>query len=402
MAIRGRAVAVVGAGVAGLAAAIALAQRGADITVLEAAPELGEVGAGLQIGPNSVAVLEALGLRDAVEAAASWPEAIEIRDGPGGAGIVRLPLGRACVARYGRPYWHLHRADLLDALAAGAAEHGVVLRTGTPAVAVEAGAEGVRLTLGDGGTLQADAALGADGLRSPVRSAHFAGQAPRFTGNVAWRGLAPAARLPPGLLPRAASLFVGPGRHMVAYPLRDATLWNVVAVEERAAWAEEGWSAPGDPDEMRRAFAGWAPEVTALLGAVDQTFLWGLFDHPPLPAWARGRLALIGDACHPMLPFLAQGAAMALEDAWVLGATLDAADDIPAGLAAYEDRRKPRATRVQAAAARNARVYHATSPVLRAGLRMGMRAVDRLRPGGLIAGYDWLYGANVVGMDPTD
>ncbi len=402
MAIRGHEVAIVGAGVAGLAAAIALAQRGADVTVLEAAPALGEVGAGLQIGPNSVAVLEALGLRDAVEAVASWPEAIEIRDGRSGAPIVRLPLGNACAARYGRPYWHLHRADLLDVLASGAAELGVTLQTGAPVAAVEAGEGDVRLTLGDGETLRAAAALGADGLRSGIRSAHFAGQAPRFTGNVAWRGLAPAERLPPGLLPRAASLFIGPGRHLVAYPLRDATLWNVVAVEERAAWSDEGWTLPGDADEMRRAFAGWVPEVATLLAAVDRTFLWGLFDHPPLPAWARGRLALIGDACHPMLPFLAQGAAMALEDAWALGATLDAAPDIPAGLAAYEDRRKPRATRVQRAAARNARVFHAGHPVLRAGLRIGMRAADRLRPGGLIASYDWLYGANVVGMSATD
>ncbi len=191
---------------------------------------------------------------------------------------------------------------------------------------------------------------------------------------------------------------MGPGRHLVTYPLRAGTLWNFVAVEARAAWASEGWSEPDDPAALRRAFAGWSPATATLLGAVDQTFLWGLFDHPPLPAWTRGRVALLGDACHPMPPFLAQGAAMALEDAWVLGAALARAPDLAAGLAAYEDRRKPRATRVQRAAARNARVYHLAAPAPRAAAHLALRAASALAPGALLGRFDWLYGANVVGV----
>ncbi len=402
MAVAGREIAVVGAGVGGLAAGLALAQRGARVTVYEAAPALGEVGAGLQVGPNSVAVLEALGLRDAAESVASLPEAIELRDGLSGRRVARLPLGAACAARYGRPFWQFHRADLLAVLAQGAAEAGVALRTGATVAGVAEAPGGVRLDLGDGRSAQAEAVIGADGVRSGLRRAAFGGGAPRFAGHVAWRGLVPADRLPPGLFPNAACVSMGPGRHLVTYPLRGGTLWNFVAVEARAAWTAEGWTAPDDPAAPRRAFAGWSPEVTTLLGAVEETFLWGLFDHPPLPAWVRGRVALLGDACHPMLPFLAQGAAMALEDAWVLGAALAAAPDLPAGLMAYEDRRKPRATRVQRAAARNGRIYHLASPLLRGAAHLGLRAASSAAPGALLGRFDWLYGANVVGIDPAD
>lgn len=396
MTIEGREIAVAGGGVAGLAAALALARRGARVRVFEAAPELGEVGAGLQLGPNAVAVIEALGLRAMAEAAASRPEAIELREHREGRPVARLPLGPACEARYGRPYWHLHRADLLAVLAEGAAAAGVALRTGARVAAVEQDDAGVRLTLAGGEEVAAEAVIGADGVRSSLRGAHFGGGAARFTGHVAWRGLAPAELLPPGLLPRAAAVFMGPGRHVVAYPLRGAAVWNVVAVEERRAWAEEGWSTPGDPAELRAAFAGWCRPVEALLAAVDAPFLWGLFDHPPLAAWTRRRVALVGDACHPMPPFLAQGAAMGLEDAWVLADALDAAPDPPAGLAAYAARRRARAERTQRASARNARVYHLAAPLRRAALHLGLRAASTLAPGALMGRFDWLYGTDVT------
>ncbi len=402
MTIAGREIAVIGAGVGGLAAALALAQRGARVTVFEDAPALAEVGAGLQIGPNGVAVLEALGLRDAVEAAASVPEAIELRDYRAGRLVARLPLGAACVARYGRPYWQAHRADLLAALVAGATEAGVAVRTGARVARVSDDGAGVTIELGDGARLRAEAAISADGVRSGLRAATFGGAVPRFTGHVAWRGLVPAERLSSGLPPAATCVFMGPGRHLVTYPLRGGALWNVVAVEARDAWAAEGWSLPADPAELRRAFAGWTDAAARLVAAVEQPFLWGIFDHPPLPAWARGRIALLGDACHPMTPFLAQGAAMALEDAWVLATALDAAPDLPAGLTAYEDRRMPRATRVQRAAARNGRVYHLATPGLRDLVHLGLRAASGLAPGLLIGRFDWLYGANVVGVEATD
>jgi len=402
MAVSGREIAVVGAGIGGLAAALALAQRGARVTVFEAAPALGEVGAGVQVGPNSVAVLESLGLRDAAKAVASLPEAIELRDGLTGRRVARLPLGTACAARYGRPYWQFHRADLLGLLARGAAEAGVALRVGAAVARVADTSDGLRLDLGNGRAAAAEVVIAADGVRSGLRRSVFGAGEPRFAGHVAWRGLVPAARLPPELFPPAACVSMGPGRHLVTYPLRGGTLWNFVAVEARAAWVAEGWTAPDDPEALRRAFAGWSPAVTTLLGAVEETFLWGLFDHAPLPAWVRGRVALLGDACHPMLPFLAQGAAMALEDAWVLAASLAAAPDLGAGLRAYEDRRKPRATRVQRAAARNGRLYHLGAPGLRDAAHLGLRAASALAPGALLGRFDWLYGANVVGMNPAD
>ncbi|MBP7003229.1 FAD-dependent monooxygenase [Amaricoccus sp.] len=396
-------IAVIGGGVGGLAAAVALARRGLEVAVHEQAAALAEVGAGLQLAPNAVAVLEALGLRDAVEAVAATPEAVELRDGLSGRSVARLPLGAACVARYGRPYWHVHRADLLAALAAGAAEAGVTLRLGSRVTEVTDAGDRVRVRLAGGAEEKAAVAAAADGVRSGLRAAHFGGAAPRFTGNVAWRALVPAARLAAPPLPRAATVFMGPRRHLVAYPLRKGALWNLVAVEERAAWTEEGWSAPGDAQALRRAFAGWAEPVPTLLAAVSDCFLWGLFDHPRLPAWARGRLALLGDACHPMTPFLAQGATMALEDAWVLADALAARRDDPAaGLAAYEDRRIARASRVQAAAGRSGRAFHLANPALRAAAHAGLAAVARLAPDRLAGRLDWLWGANVVGPGATD
>lgn len=401
MAGAGARMAVIGAGIGGVAAALALARRGAEVTLLEQAPELGEVGAGLQIGPNGVAVLEALGLRPATEALATRPEAVVLRDGVSGDAVARVPLGAACLGRYGRPYWQIHRADLLRVLVEAAREAGVALRVGARVAALAETAEGLRVDLAEGGAVAADAVIAADGVRSAIRAARFGGAAPRFADAVAWRGFVPAERLPAGLLPEAASVFMGPGRHLVAYPLRGGSVWNFVAVEERAAWAEEGWSRPADPAELRAAFAGWAPPVARLLAAVEETFLWGMFLHPPLPDWARGRVALLGDACHPMTPFLAQGAVMALEDAWVLADALAAAPDLPAGLAAYGARRRARATRVQAAAARNGRIYHLRPGPARTAAWLGLRTASRLAPERLLGRFDWLYGVDVTGGGAT-
>jgi salicylate hydroxylase len=304
------------------------------------------------------------------------------------------------MARYGRPYWQFHRADLLDLLAQGAREAGVEIVTGTEVAAVTPEADGVRLDLGAGRSTRAGILIAADGVRSGVRAAQFGGSAPRFTGHVAWRGLVPAETLPPGIVPDAACVTMGPGRHLVTYPLRNGRLINFVAVEAREAWQDEGWMQPDEAAHLRAAFAGWTGLPEAVLGGVEETFLWGLFDHPILPDWTRGRIALLGDACHAMLPFLAQGAAMALEDAWVLAAELDVAAEPERGLMAYEARRKPRVTRVQRASARNARIYHLDGPargVAQSVLRLG----SALAPGALLGRFDWLYGADVVSAQAT-
>ena len=243
----------------------------------------------------------------------------------------------------------------------------------------------------------AEIAIAADGLRSEARAAHFAAAPPRFTGNVAWRGLVPAEAVPAELARPAARVTMAPGRHLVSYPLRGGEVVNFVAVEERAAWTGEGWMMPDDPENLRRAFAGWDGAAGALLAAVGACHLWGLFDHPPLARWCSGRLALLGDACHPMLPFLAQGATMALEDAWVLAAELALAEDPARGLTAYEGARLPRASRVQRAAARNGRLYH-LRPGLRGPAQLGLGPASAVAPR-LIAGrFDWLFGRDVTAM----
>lgn len=382
---------VCGGGIAGMASALALAQRGASVTVLERAPALEEVGAGLQVGPNGMAVLEALGLKDKIRALGTQPEAVELVDHRRGQRLMRVPLGGAAEQRWGRPYLNLHRADLLSVLAEAVQAAGVTVRLGTTV----AGRKPNAVLLEDGTTLAADLIVAADGVRSALRKRMWQGEEVRFTGQVAWRALVSAERLGGWEMPRYTLLTLGPGKHVVLYRLREGALINVVAVEERETWVEEGWSIPGDPDELRRRFAGWNPVVERVLSAVESTYQWGLFEHPVLQHWVEDEVVLIGDAAHPMLPFLAQGAVMALEDAWVLADSLARERDLPSSLARYQTLRHPRGTRVQSQAARQARLYHARGP-LRPGLHLGMSLVNSLLPDFAPRRFDWLYGMDVT------
>ena len=221
-----------------------------------------------------------------------------------------------------------------------------------------------RLRLADGSAVEADVVVGADGLRSGVAAALHGAEAPRFTGQAAWRAVVPreavAAPVPP-----TAAVWIGRGRHLVHYPVRAGREINVVAVTEQDRWREESWTTPGDPAELRAAFAGWPEPVPALLRAVEQTWRWALYDRPPRRGWTRGRATLLGDAAHPMLPFLAQGAAMAVEDAAVLAGSLARAADPGAALRAYEAARRPRTTAVQGWSRLNARLFHLPPPAAR-------------------------------------
>ncbi|WP_424927016.1 FAD-dependent monooxygenase [Amaricoccus tamworthensis] len=400
MYLGGRDVAVIGAGIGGLAAATAMAQRGAKVQVFERAEALTEVGAGIQVAPNGVSVLEALGLRDRAESVAAFPQELEIREHTLGRRIAGAALGNNVVTRYGRPYWQFHRADLLKILLEGAREAGVTVNTGHCMESVTRRDDGHTISFANGETADTDIVIAADGVRSSIRKTHFQGPEPRFTGHVAWRGLVPVDRLPDGIFPNGPCITMGPKRHVVTYPLRGGRLMNFVAVEERENWVEEGWMSRSDPDELRAAFPNWAPSIRALFAAVEETFLWGLFDHKPLPRWVNGRMALLGDACHPMLPFLAQGATMALEDAWVLAAELDVARDPERGLTAYEARREPRAARVQQAAAQNGRIYH-LGPGVGAIAQFGLSTMSQISPDFLLSRFDWIYSADVVSAEAT-
>ena len=355
-----------GAGVGGLTTALALAQRGWRVTVLERADAFGEVGAGIQQSPNAVRVHQALGTAEALRAMSFAPEAATIRDGRSGRVLVRVPLGTAAEARYGTPYLHCHRVDLHGVLAAACEAAGVVIRTGIDVTGYESGT----LLTGDG-VREADLIVGADGARSAIRAQMFPGAAPRFSGQTAWRALVPTDAVPPGTVPPDATSWIGNGGHVVTYLLRGGRLINVVAVREGRGWTEDGWSAPGDPHELRAAFAGWDGRIGAMLGAVKTCYLWGLFSHPPLPRWSDGTVALLGDAAHPMLPFMAQGAAMAVEDAWVLAEALDGGVGVSVSLRAYEARRRPRVARVHRLAEANAALFHRRGAWARAKMAAG-------------------------------
>lgn len=384
---------VAGAGIAGLAAALGLARMGREVVVLERAEALAEVGAGLQISPNALRALDFLGVGPQTRAAGMRPEAAELRLHDSGRRVFRLPLGEAAEARWGAPYLHLHRADLHGILHAAALSAGVRVIPGEPVQALERpGApegETARLRT-DRHEWEADLILGADGVRSTLREAVAGASKPLFSHNIAWRGLVPVEGLPDAITARRATVWMGIRRHLVTYPLRGGSVVNFIAVEERPDWTAEGWSKPGDPRALRAGFAGWAPPVAKLLERVEETFLWGLFGHAPLPRWSLGRTALLGDAAHPTTPFLAQGAAMGLEDAATLCRALETWPQAQA-LARWEALRKPRATRLQAASARTGRNYHAANRAEQWVKATALAAFAALAPSRAQSLNGWLY-----------
>jgi salicylate hydroxylase len=372
MALSGRQIGIIGGGVAGLAVARALALRGAEVTLFEQAPAIAEVGAGLQISPNGLRVIDALGLGDALRAVALRGRAVVLRDYRRGAQVLRLDLDRD---RAAGDYLFVHRARLIEVLEAGARDAGVAIRLKSRIL---------------GGGLPGDLTVGADGLHSGLRAALNGAAPPAFTGQVAWRA---TIAEDPSAAPEA-QVFMGPGRHLVSYPLQGG-LRNLVAVEERRAWAEEGWHYRDDPANLRRAFARFGGPVPGWLERVGEVHLWGLFRHPVAPRWQDGARVILGDAAHPTLPFLAQGANMALEDAWVLAAALDRLPQAEA-LAAYETARKPRVTRIVEAATANARNYHLANPLVRRVAHTVLRLGGALAPEQALRRFDWLYGHDVT------
>jgi salicylate hydroxylase len=378
----GQEVTVAGGGIGGLAASVALAQRGAVVTVLEQAPAIAEVGAGIQVSPNGWRVLQALGVAEAVAATSPRSQAVRLRDFRRGAEVFAMDLGRA-----DQP-WHLvHRADLVSVLADAARAAGVTLRLGTRVAAMRPEAMGTRLSLADGTEELHGLTIAADGLHSPARTALNPKSRAFFTGQVAWRCTIPVT----DPAPPEAHVFMGPGRHLVRYPLRDRRLMNVVAVEERDGWAEEGWHHRGDPDHLRRAFTDFCPELRDLLDRAEEVHLWGLFRHPVAARWTEHRLALLGDAAHPTLPFLAQGANMALEDAFILARCLSEDTDTTAALARYEALRRPRCARIVQAANDNAQNYHLSPGPMRFAAHTALRIAQRVAPQAVTRRFDWVH-----------
>ena len=350
---------IAGGGIGGLTAALSAAAAGQQVLLFEQAAEFTEAGAGIQVSPNGARVLHHLGLEEGLRALAFVPASAEIRHWRTGALIAESPLGEAALARYGAPYYHIHRGDLLTLLATAASQHpGIELVKGARVENFEAGD---KVTLHTSrGSWTGDLLVGADGIHSVVAKQLWGEAAPTFTGNIAWRALVPKSNLPEGLVPPKTGVWWGPGRHFVHYYVRGGELINCVCVVEKPGWEIESWTEPGDYEELKADFAGWHSSLQQLLDGADRQSLykWALFDRAPLKTWGRGRVTLLGDACHPTLPFLAQGAVMAIEDAAVLAASLSKGWDAPQALRVYEKLRRRRTRAVQLGSRRNATLFH--------------------------------------------
>lgn len=386
-------IAIAGAGIAGLTLALALARRGFEARLLEAAPVLSEAGAGVQLSPNATRRLRELGLLEAVAAQAVRPAHVRIRRARDGTDLAVMPLGDGAERRYRAPFLLVHRADLQAALVdAVQAESRIALETGVRIAGVEVTADGLLIRDEDGAQRLVDGLVGADGIHSRVRALVApAGDPLLASGRTAWRSLVPAEAAPPHARAAASNLWLGPGAHLVHYPVRAGRLVNVVAIVGDGAGDPAGasdWAAAGDPARLAGAFASWSEDARALLAAAPAWRVWPLCDRAPLPRWSRGAVTLAGDAAHPMLPFLAQGAAQAIEDAAALAEALHAHRSFPEAAGAYERSRRDKAARVQRDSRRQASIYHLGAPAALAR----DTAFRLLGPARMLSRYDWLYG----------
>ena len=368
---------VVGGGIGGLAAALALRQLGGRVTLLEQTSALTETGAGLQISANGMLVLRVLGVVGDKPETGQRSAGTVLRDYRKGRVVSRVSRPAA-----GSTYYY-HRADLLDLLHRAAERAGVDIRLGVRVVQVRKHPGEAEVVTKSGERLRVECAIAADGGRSVIRSILNGPEAPKFTHQIAWRAIIPwSERLD---APRA-SLTMGPGRHVVSYPLRDQSMMNIVAVEERSDWREEGWRHRGDPNDLRARFADFGGPVGDMLAKIEEVHLWALFLRPVAQSWQNGRLALLGDAAHPTLPFMAQGACLALEDAWIMTRAFQEQPGVTQALAAYETTRRPRTQQVVAAANANAYNFHLRGPA-----RLAAQAALSVIGSRLSRRYEWIY-----------
>jgi len=388
-----RHVIVAGAGIAGLTAALALVRAGLRVTILEQAEKLEETGAGIQLSPNALHVLDALGLRERLTAAATAPEAIRVMAGRSAREILSIPLGQSAERRYGAPFLTIHRGDLQAALVdAVRAQRDISLKLGFQVADFALYDNGVTVQSRRGQRVTDErgiALIGADGVWSGLRARLSRRHWPHFSQRTAWRALLPAGGMPDEYRAPLVHLWLGQDAHLIHYPVKRGRLINIVAIVHED-WNESGWSALGEREALLRRFArwSWADEVRELLATPQQWLKWALYDGPGAFRDGGGPVTLIGDAAHPMLPFLAQGAGMAIEDAAVLAAMLGQYLDDPAdALRGYEGARRHRVERVQHASRRQGRIYGMTGP------EALVRNLAMLAMGGekLLGRYDWLY-----------
>jgi salicylate hydroxylase len=350
-------VAIVGGGIGGLSAALHLLKAGLDVQVYEQASRIGEIGAGIQISPNASRLLIGLGLKPELDKAGVRPQAVHQRRWDDGRTLQRAPVGKQVEETFGAPYYHFHRGDLAELL--GNAVPAERVHLGHRLMDLEERGDKVIARFDNSTRVKVDVVVGADGIHSKVHALTFGPEKARFTGCVAWRGLIPAERVRRLDIEVASHNWMGPDGHVVHYWVGAGRFMNVVCVTERGDWAEEGWTVPGRVADVAARYAAWHPTVRGLIAALPETFVWALHDRTELPQWSKGRVTLLGDACHPMLPFMAQGAAQSIEDGAALASLLKAMrGDVPRALQRYEALRKPRATRLQEASAANRVRFH--------------------------------------------
>ncbi len=381
---------IAGGGIGGLTAALCLAKGGHEVEVFEQASVLTEIGAGIQLSPNCSQVLHYLGLEDALRADGFLPEGTQFRDWKSGRVIAESELGSAALAKFGSPYYHIHRGDLLALLVNAAAQSDAIrLHTSSRLEGYEEKEGSVSVVANDT-KFDGDVLVGADGIHSKIREALWGVEKPTFTGNVAWRAMVPASAIPEGMVRPMSTAWWGPARHFVHYYVKGGAFVNCVCVVEKEGWAVESWTERGEYEELRDDFQGWHQDIQTLIDAADRDSLykWALYDRPPMQVWGKGHVTLLGDSCHPTLPFMAQGAAMAIEDGAVLARCLSQDLKVPEALKKYEDLRRVRTAGIQNGSRRNARLFHLSG--IKAWLRN--KAVNKASRGAM----DRLFGYNAL------
>ncbi len=386
-------VAIVGGGIGGVALARSLDRLGIDYHLFERAPAFGEIGAGVQATPNAVKVLDALGLRAELEATGFLPEAMVGWNWQTGEQLFYTKLREVCPRVFGADFYHVHRADLHAMLAKGIPSGKVTLGAMVTGLRQKAGR--AVILLADGSEYEADLVVGADGVRSVVRAGLWGQEPASYTGHMCWRALVAVDEYPLPFVTPTSSFWMGPRGHVVTYYVKGGSMVNIVAVNESSDWVEESWNVKSSQAELLGGFEGWNKDLIRLFERTDpgEIYKWGLFDRDPMQRWSRGNATLLGDAAHPMLPFLSQGAAMAIEDAYVLAQALDhfGPDRMEAALDAYEGERRPRTARVQLEARERGRTYHLSTPEELRARDLAFQQEQARNPDAIGIKAEWVY-----------
>jgi len=384
---------IAGGGIGGISAAICLAQKGWQICVLEQAFEIAEVGAGIQISPNGVKLLEKIGVMPHLEDTLFEPKAIEMRDGISGRTIFNLPMKAIAGKRWGARYIQIHRADLIAGLLARLKElQPDAVKTNAKVTTYTQDKDTVSVVLENGETFSGDLLIGADGIHSTIRKQLLGSDASRFTGNVAWRAIVPADLLGDDAPPPYGCIWAGPGKHAVTTRIKGGSHVNFVGIVEQDTWQEEGWKLRGTLEEALRDFGGWNTTIDKILHSAPELHRWALFDRAPLQIWSNGSIALLGDAAHPMLPSMAQGAVQSIEDAWVLADEISKPQTIEAACQNYFNRRIKRTSMIQETSAFNLRLFHHRHPLKRLAYYVPMWLIGRVFPSFFHRRNDWIFG----------